>query len=276
MNLCILYILIGILAGGGTLAVSPAFALQQGMEVSLSAAEGSTTISVIGWTSIVNEAVTITVKSPNGNLVTIDQVTPDSTKNFMKEIQTNSILWKQDGVYTITVQQGERTLYKFSFPVQVVGGTTLATEVSDSTVRTLLTGGATGEDFRGLTIIADAVIGSTTIGISGHTDRTNDITIVVTAPNGNVVSVDQITPNADGSFMTEIKTNSVLWKQDGFYTLTAQQGEGSAYKDSVQVEIGDGVVIPEFGTIAALIFAVAIISIIAVSAKTRLKVLPKY
>ena len=129
---------------------------------------------------------------------------------------------------------------------------------------------------RGLFIEADAVIGSTTIGISGQSDRNTDVTVVVTSPNGNVVTVDQITPNADGSFMIDIQTSSQLWKQDGFYTVTAQQGGVSAYKDSVQVDIADGVIVPEFGTIAVLILAVAIISIIAISTKTRLSVLPKY
>ncbi len=67
-----------------------------------------------------------------------------------------------------------------------------------------------------------------------------------------------------------------MWKQDGFYTITAQQGESSLYTDSADVEIVDGVIIPEFGAIAALVLAVAIISIIAISAKTRLNVIPKY
>jgi predicted secreted protein with PEFG-CTERM motif len=43
-----------------------------------------------------------------------------------------------------------------------------------------------------------------------------------------------------------------------------------------EIEIIGTFVIPEFGAIAALILAVAIISIIAVSAKTRLNVFPKY
>ncbi len=64
--------------------------------------------------------------------------------------------------------------------------------------------------------------------------------------------------------------------QSGGYTVTDQQGESSSYKDSVVVEVIDGTVIPEFGTIAALILAVAIISIIVVSAKTRLSIMPKY
>ena len=43
-----------------------------------------------------------------------------------------------------------------------------------------------------------------------------------------------------------------------------------------EIEIIGTFVVPEFGTVAALILAVAIISIIAVSARSRLNVLPKY
>jgi predicted secreted protein with PEFG-CTERM motif len=127
---------------------------------------------------------------------------------------------------------------------------------------------------KGLTMKANAVVGSTTIGITGHSDRTNiDVTLKVIAPNGNVVSVDQITPNLDGEFAKDFTTGGPLWTQDGFYTVTAQQGEHTI---SAEVEIVDGVVIPEFGAIAALILAVAIISIIAVSAKSRLSIMPRY
>ena len=43
-----------------------------------------------------------------------------------------------------------------------------------------------------------------------------------------------------------------------------------------QIEIIGTQVIPEFGTIAILVLAVAIISIIAVSTKTRLNITPKF
>ena len=43
-----------------------------------------------------------------------------------------------------------------------------------------------------------------------------------------------------------------------------------------QIEIIGTFVIPEFGTIAAMILAVAIISIIAISAKSRLSIVPRY
>ena len=117
-----------------------------------------------------------------------------------------------------------------------------------------------------------------TIEITGQTTRTNyDVVFTVTAPNGNLVSVDQISPNSSGDFATDISVGGPLWSQDGMYTVTAQQGSGNSnFIDSVVVEIVDGLVIPEFGTIAAMILAVAIISIIAISAKSRLSIVPRY
>jgi len=117
--------------------------------------------------------------------------------------------------------------------------------------------------------------GSTTIDVSGTTDRSGDIAVTVTAPNGNIISIDQITPSG-GSFMATIETGGALWSQDGMYTISAQQGDASNYKTSAEVEIVDGHVIPEFGVIAAMILAVAIVSIIVVTAKTKLSIVPRY
>ena len=254
-----------------------AFAQQrQGMALSITADKGSTTISVSGTTAVTNNDITIVVTAPNGNIIAIDQVSPDANGDFMTEIQTNSFLWKKDGVYIVSAQQGaQRNLYQISLPVEIVGGTTLATAISESTL-TSLTSGSSISGERGLTIQADFVWGSTTIDITGQTDRTTtEVGIVVTAPNGNIISIEQVTPNVDGSIMTNIQIGGKLWGQDGFYTITAKQGSSLAHRDSVQVEIVDGTVIPEFGTIAAVILSVGIISIIAVTAKTRLSLVPK-
>jgi len=248
-----------------------------GMLFSVNADEGSSTISISGITSITWEDLSIIVTSPIGNVITIAQVTPDANGNFMTEIQVGGPLWKQDGVYTINTNQGERNQYDLSLNIEISGGTTSATSVSENTMESFFTGGSVIPQQFGLSIEAVIIEGSTTIPISGHTDRPNmDITIVVTAPNGNVVSVDQITPAANGDFMTEIQTNSPLWRQDGFYTVSAQQGTDSAHQNSVEVEIVDGAVIPEFGAIAGLILAVSIISIIAVSAKAKLRIIPRH
>ena len=254
---------------------------ETGMSVSVNADEGSTTISVSGHTSVRNNDITIMVQAPNGNIISVAQISPDANGDFMTDIQGSAQLWKQDGMYTISVKQGSSTLYDFSLSVEVTGGTTAATSVSDSTLESgfgevsPIIGGA--KDISGLTITDNSVLGSTTISISGHTDRTNNsIQIVVTAPNGNIVSIDQIMPEANGDFMVDIEVGGSQFGQNGMYTITAQQGEASGYKHSVEIEVIDGAVIPEFGTIAALILAVAIISIIAVSAKSKLSVIPKF
>ena len=112
---------------------------------------------------------------------------------------------------------------------------------------------------------------------TGITDRVSqDITVTITAPNGNVVTVAQISPMLDGNFAAEITVGGPLWKQDGFYTVSVKQFDDPKYTASTEVDILDGVVVPEFGTIAAMILAVAIISIIAVSAKSRLSIIPRY
>ncbi len=253
-----------------------AFAQQrQGMELSLTADKGSTTITVSGTTAVTNNDISVIVMAPNGNIVSIDQISPEANGNFMTEIQVGGNQWKQDGAYTVTAQQGpQRTLYKISLLVEIVGGTTLATAVSDSSLTSLTSGGSISKA-PGLTMEADFVWGSTSIDINGQTDRPKlDISFVITAPNGNIISVDQITPNIGGSFMVNIQTGGDLWDQDGFYTISAEQGVAS-HQDSVQVEIDNGVVIPEFDTIAAMILSVAIISIIAVTAKTRLRLVPR-
>jgi predicted secreted protein with PEFG-CTERM motif len=251
------------------------FAAEQGMTLMATASAGSNTISISGHTATPSKVVSIVVTSPNGNIVTIDQVTPNANGDFATTIQTNSVLWKQDGLYKITAQQSTALMYTLSVQVEVVGGTTAETSVSQSSLDSLVTGGVAPDHIRGLTMEVDA--GGFKVAISGHTDRTDAaVTIVVKAPNGNIVTVEQVTPNANGDFATTIQTNSALWKQDGFYTISAEQVGINGFSDSAQVEIADGAVIPEFGTVAALILAVAIISIIAVSARSRLNVLPKY
>lgn len=129
----------------------------------------------------------------------------------------------------------------------------------------------------GILLSANATNGSDIIKVFGNTSVWGtDLTLIVKSPAGNLVSIDQITPGIGGAFEAEIKTGGPLWKEDGFYTITANQGAGEVLKQSIQVQIEDGVVVPEFGTIAAMILAVSIISIIALSAKSKLSIIPRY
>ena len=181
-----------------------------------------------------------------------------------------------DGAYTIAANQGDSSKYSVSVDVDVSDGTSdssvSATTITAADVTIEEVGSAS---IRGLTITADAIEGATTVDVSGSTDRTGDIVLTVTAPNGNIVSVAQVTPSGD-SYMTTITVGGALWSQDGMYTISAQQGEAALYKTSTQVDIKDGHVVPEFGTIAIMILVVAIVSIIALSAKTKLSLVPRY
>ena len=262
------------------------FAVDAGMSLTATAEDGSNTISFTGTTTSNTQYVSFVAVSPNGqNVVSVDQVTPDANGEFSTEFNVSN--WKQDGMYKITASHGESNLYSITLNVEVTGGATAETSTSDSSIVTnqsnddLSDPYATGSDedmARGLSIAANAMEGSDTIEITGDTSKTNeDVVFTVTAPNGNLVSVDQVSPDSSGDFATDISVGGPLWSQDGAYTVTAQQGSGNSnFIDSVEVDIADGLVVPEFGTIAAMILAVAIISIIAISAKSRLSIVPRY
>jgi len=127
-----------------------------------------------------------------------------------------------------------------------------------------------------ISMSADAINGSDVITITGNTDlRNSDITLIVNSPGGNIVTIAQITPDINGDFEVEIKIGGQMWREDGVYTITANQGAASEHKKSIQVEIKDGLVVPEFGIIASLILLVSIISII-VATKSKLAILPRY
>ena len=258
------------------------FAKDFGMSLTAIAEEDGNIISIMGETTSSTTDVTLRVISPNGsNVVAVDQVTPENGKF---DTQFNVSNWSQDGVYKIKANQGTSLLYSITVGVEVNSGMTVETSTTESSLVSsqsnddlATVSSESTEEIAGLSIAANAMEGSDTIEITGQTSKTNeDVTFSVTSPNGNLVSVDQISPDTTGDFATDISVGGPLWSQDGAYTVTAQQGNDSMFTDSVEVEVADGLVVPEFGTIAAMILAVAIISIIAISSKSRLSIVPRY
>jgi len=244
-----------------------AYAAGGGMSLSADCSGSSCDIS--GTTDRNDEDVTVVVSSSNGIHI-VDQLSA-SGGSFSTTINVSNL---DDGAYKIAANQGSSSKYSLNVSVDVSGGSS----DSSASVSNQIAAAVAEEETAaagGLTLSAGGVEGSTTIDVSGTTDRNGDITLKVIAPNGNVVSVSQISPS-DGSFMTTIETGGALWSQDGMYTISAHQGDASNYKTSADVEIVDGHVIPEFGVIAAMILAVAIVSIIVVTAKTKLSIVPRY
>ena len=129
----------------------------------------------------------------------------------------------------------------------------------------------------GISMSAESENGSDIIKIKGNTSYSGtDITLIVKSPTGNLITIDQVTPGINGDFEVEIKIGGPMWKEDGMYTVTTNQGALSEYKKSIQVEINEGVVVPEFGVVASMVLAISIISIIIVSAKSRLVIPSRY
>jgi len=243
-----------------------------GAGMSLSADCSGSSCAISGDTDRSDQDATMVVTASNGNIVTVGQLST-SGGHYSTSLNVSGL---DDGSYTVAVNQGSSSKYSLSVDIDVSGGSSSSSaSVSNMVAESEDELAVETASASGLTITAGGMEGSTTIDVSGTTDRSGDITLTVTAPNGNIVTVSQISPSS-GSFATTITTGGALWSQDGMYTIKAVQGAASNYQVSADVEVIDGHVIPEFGVIAAMILAVAIVSIIVVTAKTKLSLVPRY
>ena len=202
-----------------------AFAKDSGMSLTAVAEEDGTIISVFGETTSNLTDITLRVISPNGqSVVGVDQVAPDANGEFSTQFNVSN--WTQDGMYQIKANQGTSLLYSITVSVDVNGGMTAETTATQSSIVDNYTAddalevtSSSTENAGGLSISANAMEGSDTIEITGQTSKTNqDVTFTVTSPNGNLVSVDQVSPESSGDFATDILVGGPLWSQDGAYT----------------------------------------------------------
>jgi predicted secreted protein with PEFG-CTERM motif len=218
--------------------------------------------------------VSVIVKAPNGNLVSIAQVTVGADKKFSTEVTAGGSLMKTEGSYTITVQYGtENRSATTSFEF---GGSTVTpptggdSEVTDTTVSVQGSSDLIGYEITGgklVNIMPDVDANSLIVSI----DATDDGSLTLTIPR----SVLDATMNGeDDDFFVLIDGEEVDFEEtvdSDNRTLTIAFPAGAE-----EIEIIGTFVVPEFGTIAAMILAVAIISIIAISAKSKLSIIPRY
>ena len=111
--------------------------------------------------------------------------------------------------------------------------------------------------------------------VSSIMTNSDDATLVVaidTSDDGELsinLDSDYITAFDDGSYFVLVNGEEVWFSQDG-YDLTIPYESGTE-----KIEIVGSVVVPEFGTIAMIVLAVAIVSIIVLTTKTRTTLIPK-
>ena len=214
--------------------------------------------------------VKITITDPNGEIVYSPEV-PIEEREFKKLIHPTLPSF-EEGTYTVTASHEDIDITAITQFVVIAEQIPRSQIIQDSIMPE-----ASTNTTKEITISADAIEGSDTITISGNTRiQGTDITLVVNSPNGNIVTIAQVTPGPRGDFEAEIKIGGSMWKEDGMYTITANQGVASEHKESISVEIKEGLVVPEFGVIAALVLAISIIAIIGLSARSKLSILPRY
>ena len=208
----------------------------------------------------------IQIMSPIGNMVRAEQIDVDSDGSFSTTVATSiGGVWKESGTYTVKVSYGGNSVQtEFEYGGMMSAGvqTTpeFAMEENENMSQTItiednvLNYELTCAEILGMT--PDTEMKSMIIEIK--TDCDGELTIslpkevIDTDENGFFILVDGDETNHDASSVGE------------FWTLTIPFSYGSE-----EIEIIGTFVIPEFGTIAALVLVLAISSIIIISAKNK-------
>jgi len=299
-----------------SISVAPAFGENESVTVSTDKSSYSEGEKILVYGEIkylaLGNQLTIRIDSPNG-VAHVGQMEVGSDKKFNTEINPSGQYWKKSGTYTILIHQDKDNQATISFefsgitsvPEKMQDSTIEDSTIEDSTIEDSTIEDSTIEDstIEDSTIedsvIPDSVITETTIAVHDSTDlifyeitngklknvvpNMDDISLHVyieATDNGSIELtiprsvLDATINDGDDEFFVlvdgeEVDFEEITTSTDRTLTIEFQAG-------SEQIEIIGTFVIPEFGTIAAMILAVAIISIVAISAKSRLGISSRY
>ena len=269
MNVQSIVLLMAVMAVGSMGAASQAFAgtVPLDIEVNGDTFDHASTIIVDGQIGDmrVGTPVTLIVTGQTG-VVTIEQITPSSDGSFSFSINTASPLMKYDGEYKIKATYGDAGINDVVFVTLEGGAVREASSPSHHEDAHEEAADFTNElnyDISGASIVSITSTNDDSLLVSIHmAEDDGELTITL--------SEDIITPFNDGTFFVLV---------NGEESDDAEQNgtEVTIPFDSTttEIEIVGTHVVPEFGTIAMIVLAVAIVSIIAVSAKSRLSIMPR-
>ena len=237
-------------------------------------------------------AVTVRVVNSLKNLVSIAQLIPASDGSFSTKVLATGPLWTKAGNYTIIAQYGPATNATISFNYGGGDGTSKLSSPPTSNTFTLQTSAGSFN-------IPYTIRGGTVQNI--QLDGQNHIlTVTINAPSNGSLSIDIPRAMMDSKQQLSVptgpnqtSTTQISQAELPDQAFTVQVGGQntqvtetkdpnsrtlgiSFHKGDTTINIMGTVSVPEFGPIAALVLAIAIVSIIAVSAKTGLRFMPKY
>ncbi len=207
--------------------------------------------------------VTITVTSSNYSIITIDQIQVDDMGNFRTSLNTAGDLWKYDGTYFIKANYGSAQKSN-KVLVELVNGM----DANATTEQGKKCGGS--ELSVEGNCVPYSISGGIVTGVTVNTDD-NSLIVMISANEDGTITLTPSKNVLDGAFMVLVDGEEWDDAEINGNEITVMFLAGAE-----KIEIIGTHVIPEFGAIAALILAVAIISIIAVSAKSRLSIMPRY
>jgi len=274
MSTYIASMLVAILIITGTCFTSQAFAASITVETDSDVYDHSSLITITGTVDPVdpNEVpVIIIVIAPNGNIAYVNQISLNSDGTFSAEISTKSKLMKDNGSYQIQVSYN-----------QVDDTTSVELTTTTATAATAATAATTGTAENGESIFEAATTSGQisydmtcgTISYIAPNGDENNITVMVNGSDDGVLTItlheEIIKPFDDGDFIVIVNNEVTDFLQNGNELIIPCDA------GTEKIEIYGSWAIPEFGVIAGVILAVAIVSIIAISAKSRLTLVPKY
>ena len=219
--------------------------------------------------------VTLRVFNPVNNLITIDELEVNNDKTFNGQIPTSiGGLWDKDGTYTIIANyyasQSATTQFQYGGIISAgvkntISDVPIIKEDDDYSQSLMLEDYELDYELTGAKIIRitpDFEMKSLIIEIETYSDGDLRITlpkdVIDTDEEGFFVLVDGVETNHDA------ESNSENWS----FVVPFSYG-------SEEIEIIGTYVIPEFGTIAALVLIAAIGTIIVISSKNKQIFYPK-
>jgi predicted secreted protein with PEFG-CTERM motif len=226
-------------------------------------------ITISGSTQeyITDTPITVKIISPIGNIVKFDQIPLGSDRTFSTSAKATGPLWQAAGAYQVSVQFGSKdrtaeTTFQFTGSAGGQAGNTMKVVGTDLSVKYSITNGKV------LGIKADTQSKSLIVSIQ----TTGDGVLTVTLPRG---LIDAQVNGQDDHFYVLNDGQEADFQETS--KTTTDRTLSIPFTDGTQeIEIIGTQIIPEFGPIAALVLAIAIVSIIAVSAKTGLRFMPRY
>jgi len=273
MDFRISYVLIVIFVVAGT-SITSAFAAPISIETDSDVYDHSSKITVTGQIANIDPnylAVALKVLSPNGNIAGVAQPEVNSDGSFVGTFNTSGYAWTNNGTYQITATYlGIDTTISVEIKDAIGTGVTAET----ATVSIAETETTSAYEFPEGQIAYDITCSNTSPSFIGNgDDSTLDIYIDATDDGVLTIALDEsiIKPFDDGTFFVFVNNEETQdFVQEG-NKLTIPCNVGDE-----KISIVGSWAIPEFGTIAVMILVVAIVSIIIVSAKTKLSLVPRY